>query len=130
MRVEHSWPDRGSVTIEVWQPSTFCAVSFPACFTSSLFLGRTSYPADEIGLGLQSPLPPPAVTAMFVCSLLCHSDLLIANLLQRRRLTVLLLFVIRRSKQAVWSICRNHRTPLKGSVVLFVLFETNSSSCG
>lgn len=57
MRVEHSWPDRGSVTIEVWQPSTFCAVSFPACFTSSLFLGRTSYPADEIGLGLQSPLP-------------------------------------------------------------------------
>lgn len=128
MRVEHSWPDRGSVTIEVWQPSTFCAVSFPACFTSSLFLGRTSYPADEIGLGLQSP--PPAVTAMFVCSLLCHSDLLIANLLQRRRLTVLLLFVIRRSKQAVWSICRNHRTPLKGSVVLFVLFETNSSSCG
>lgn len=122
MRVEHSWPDRGSVTIEVWQPSTFCAVSFPACFTSSLFLGRTSYPADEIGLGLQSPPPPPTITAMFVCSLLCHSDLLIANLLQRRRLTVLLLFVIRRSKQAVWSICRNHRTPLKGSVVLFVLF--------
>lgn len=96
MRVEHSWPDRGSVTIEVWQPSTFCAVSFPACFTSSLFLGRTSYPADEIGLGLQSPSPPHhAVTAMFVCSLHCHSDLLIANLLlQRRRLTVLLLFVI------------------------------------
>lgn len=95
MRVEHSCPDRGSVTIEVWQPSTFCAVSFPACFTSSLFLGRTSYPADEIGLGLQSP--PPTITAMFVCSLLCHSDqsLLIANLLlQRRRLTVLLLFVI------------------------------------
>lgn len=129
MRVEHSWPDRGSVTIEVWQPSTFCAVSFPACFTSSLFLGRTSYPADEIGLGCK--VPPPAVTAMFVCSLLCHSDLLIANLLlQRRRLTVLLLFVIWRSKQAVWSICRNHRTPLKGSVVLFDLFETNSSYCG
>lgn len=77
------------------------------------------------------PSPPLAVTAMFVCSLHCHSDLLIANLLlQRRRLTVLLLFVIWRSEQAVWSICRNHRTPLKGSVVLFDLFETNYSSCG